>query len=258
MPNGNFNELMIEATSPSPQVTAALRYAARETNNSFGALLDAARAESSFNPTAQSRSSSARGLFQFTRATWLSIARRHADDAGINPTISDENLLALRDDPKISAIMAGHLANENRAILERSLGRSVSDREVYVAHFMGASGATRLLRLADTHPLHPAARTFPREAAANRGIFYEGNHMRSVAEVTAVLTGKITQDLAPYDRIDARTIATADVISSSNARVRSPTRLLYVDADVRLDSEQVLLEQLARGTADDARWKADA
>lgn len=249
---------MIETITPNSQVSAALRHAARTTNNSFSALLDTARAESSLNPSAQSRSSSARGLFQFTRTTWLTIARRHAKDVGIDPSISDEKLLALRDDPNISAIMAGHLANENRAFLEKSLGRSVSEREVYVAHFMGASGATKLLRLADAQPQCPAARSFPREAAANRNIFYDGRHMRSVAEVTGVLTGKITQDLTPYDRIDVRSIATADVIASASGRARSPARFSYPDSDARLDSEQALLRELARDAHVDAGAHADA
>lgn len=248
---------MIEATAPSTSVTAALRLAARTTNNSFGALFDTARAESSFDPSAQSHSSTARGLFQFTRATWLSVARRHAREVGIDASISDERLLSLRDDPTISAIMAGHLANENRAFLEKSLGRPVSAKEVYVAHFMGAAGATRLLRLADIQPSHPAARTFPREAAANRAIFYDGNHMRSVAEVTAVLTGKITQDLAPYDRIDVRSIATADVLSSAKARAHASPRVAYIDLQARLGSEQILLNQLAQGTDVDTLERRD-
>ena len=134
-------------------IVAAIQKAARKTHNSFSAMLATASAESSLNPRAKARTSDATGLFQFTKPTWLSIVKRYGHEAGIYPTQAEKSLLALRVDPSVASMMAGFLANENRAHLEQCLGRPVSDQEVYVAHFMGAASAARMLMSAAAMPL---------------------------------------------------------------------------------------------------------
>jgi hypothetical protein len=182
---------MIKPVSAHSPVIAAIKRAADKTNNSFDSMLATARAESSLNPAAKAKTSSATGLFQFTKATWLAVAKRHGREAGINPDMPESKLLALRKDPSVAAVMAGFLSNDNRQHLEQRLGRPVSDQEVYVAHFMGASGAARLLSSAESKPLASAANLFPRHAASNRSIFFEGGRARTVAEVTNLLAGKV-------------------------------------------------------------------
>lgn len=187
-------------------VTQVLREASATVGEDFGYLLDTASRESSLNPSARAATSSASGLFQFTGQTWLGVMKRHgaehglgAEAAGIQlvdgrykvPDASARQaILALRNNPKIAALMAGEFTAENRQRLQGDLGRPVSEGELYTAHVMGAGGAAQLISAAENHPSQNAAHLFPAAAKANRAIFFDDDGMpRSVAQVTAFLTG---------------------------------------------------------------------
>jgi hypothetical protein len=75
--------------------------------------------------------------------------------------------------------MAGELVRENADCLSRTLGRAPNAGELYAAHVMGAGGAAQLIQAAE-RGVGDAASVFPREAAANRGLFYtSGGEPRS-------------------------------------------------------------------------------
>ena len=63
-------------------IEAASRKAADRTGVDFGFLLKTARRESSLNPAAKAKSSSAAGLFQFIEQTWLGQLKRHGAKHG--------------------------------------------------------------------------------------------------------------------------------------------------------------------------------
>ncbi|MEX0645747.1 MAG: hypothetical protein WD076_10580, partial [Parvularculaceae bacterium] len=90
----------------------------------------------------------------------------------------------LRFDPAKAAAIAGELIEENRAGLERRLGRAVDAAEVYAAHFLGLGGAAKLLA---AKPDALAAELLPRAAAANRAVFYDGERARTIGEVFAAM-----------------------------------------------------------------------
>ena len=52
-------------------VLDAVQNASARTGIDFDYLFDVARVESGYNPSAKASTSSARGLYQFTRQTWL-------------------------------------------------------------------------------------------------------------------------------------------------------------------------------------------
>lgn len=90
-------------------------------------LAQTANIESRFDPNAKNPSSSASGLFQFTRGT--------ARDYGLtNPM-----------DPVASTDAAARLAADNAKVLTRTLGRAPTAGELYLAHQQGAGGASKLL-----------------------------------------------------------------------------------------------------------------
>jgi hypothetical protein len=62
--------------------------------------------------------------------------------------------------------------------LHARLGRAPSAGELYAAHVMGPGGAIRLIEAAQ-QGAPSAAAVFPREAAANRGLFYANGEARS-------------------------------------------------------------------------------
>ena len=64
-------------------------------------------------------------------------------------------------------MMAGAFANSNAKVLTDRLGRKPTDGELYMAHFLGASGAARFISAAEAQPERKAAAFFPRAAHAN-------------------------------------------------------------------------------------------
>ena len=185
------------------EVHAAIARAAEATGVDFGYLLAQAKLESGLDPSAQARTSSASGLYQFTDATWLRTLGNHGAQHGItwaadaiqsgaarDPQIRSQ-LMALRYDPRISALMAGELANDNRAHLGATLGRESDSAELYMAHFLGSDGAARFLSALDIDPSQSAAAILPKAAAANRGIFFGPGGARSVGDVMDLVRSRL-------------------------------------------------------------------
>ncbi|HMO67525.1 MAG TPA: lytic transglycosylase domain-containing protein, partial [Novosphingobium sp.] len=198
--------LPIGAAASGHQVRAAIARAASRTGVDFDYLLAQAKIESSLDPSARARTSSAAGLYQFTQGTWLRTLERHgaahgidwADAAIDNGRVVDpalrSQIMALRHDPDMAALMAGELANDNRAALTGVLGREPDAAELYLAHFLGAAGAGQFLSALESNPGMSAASLMPRAAAANRAIFYEGNGApRSVAGMMDLIRGKVAR-----------------------------------------------------------------
>ncbi len=191
-----------------PLITGAIQQAARQTGVSFGYLLATAQIESNLNPSAQAPTSSAHGLYQFIEQTWLGTLKeggaahgygRHADAITRLPDgryeVADPGqraaIMRLRSDPVASAMMAGTFARNNAAQLQSAIGRMPSEGELYIAHFLGAEGAGRLISAAANQPTARAADMFPQAAAANQRIFLDRTgRPRSASEVYATLTGR--------------------------------------------------------------------
>jgi hypothetical protein len=173
------------------QVMAALRTASSATGADFGYLVKTAQRESNFDPTAKASTSSATGLFQFTSETWLNMLERYGAQHNVkNEGLTRDQLLAMRNDPDLSALMAGELAKENAKILGKKLGRPATSAELYTAHFMGPQDAARLVKAARQNEESSAAALFPRAALANASVFRgkDGDKL-TPAELYAKLTG---------------------------------------------------------------------
>ena len=150
-------------------VTGAIRQASQATGTSFNYLLATAQVESGLDPQAGASTSSARGLFQFVEQTWLGTMKQPGPTLGYgryadaitktasghyevkDPAMRSE-ILKLRNDPTANAVMAGAFTKANAAMLTDKLGRAPSEGELYIAHFLGAGGAARLISLAASNP----------------------------------------------------------------------------------------------------------
>lgn len=190
-------------------VTGAIRQASQATGTSFSYLLATAQVESGLNPQAGAPTSSARGLFQFVEQTWLGTIKQSGAALGYgryaaaitqtgsgryvvqDPAMRQE-ILRLRNDPTANAVMAGAFTKANAAYLTQKLGRPPSEGELYIAHFLGAGGAARLIGAAASHPDAKAAALFPNAAHANPSIFFDRHTgtARSLAAVRNVLTAR--------------------------------------------------------------------
>ncbi|MEW6643853.1 MAG: transglycosylase SLT domain-containing protein [Pseudomonadota bacterium] len=194
--------------SVGERITSAIRQAADATGASFEYLLSAAKMESNLDPSASSSTSSAKGLYQFIEQTWLGTVKEAGPSLGYGKyadaitksssgtySVSDPSMrneiLKLRDDPAVNAAMAGVLTQSNSFKLTGMIGRRPTDGELYIAHFMGAGGAAKLINAAQETPRADATQMFPNAAAANRPIFYDrSGNARSVSDVYSVLTSR--------------------------------------------------------------------
>jgi hypothetical protein len=203
------NATATAAADPSrARIAGAIKQAAGSTGTSFQYLLTTAKMESDFNPKASASTSSASGLFQFIQQTWLgtvkeaggllgygkyadAITKSSSGDYSVNDPTARTEIMKLRDDPVASSAMAGVLTQSNSFKLTGMIGRRPTDSELYMAHFMGVSGAAKLISSAEDNPQASGARLFPNAAAANHSIFYDSTGgARSVSDVYSVLTSR--------------------------------------------------------------------
>jgi hypothetical protein len=200
--------------SANSNVRAAIAEAARLTGESEEFLARTAARESSFNPNAKAPTSSATGLFQIIDGTWESLTTKYGAKYGITPQTS-------RLDPRANAIMGAEYARENRTALQRSLGRAPTDGDLYVAHFMGAGGASALIKAAERDPRGNAAALFPEQAAANPAIFYLDPKTRLRPKELFTVVGDLRAKVGAGDtRVNAP--ATSPMGAMANTFVESP------------------------------------
>lgn len=190
-----------DANAQKNAVKQAIQRVAGSTGMDFRYLMKTAEKESSFNPNAKASGSSASGPFQFIESTWLQMVKEEGAAAGMadyaraiektpygyevkNPALKQE-ILALRHDPETSAHMAAKFSQKNAAYLEAQLGRTPSNAELYMAHFLGAGGAAKLIQ---ADPSAVASTVFSKEAKTNPAIFNTSDgRAKTIAEVYASL-----------------------------------------------------------------------
>lgn len=212
-PNNPLPGLPAGATST---VVSSIRQAAAASNVDFGLLMAQAQQESGFQPDAKASGSSATGLYQFIDQTWLGLVQRYgaqhgagdlarqiATDANGRPVVSDaatrQRILDLRKDPRLSAALAADYTKQNKSELEQALGRPVGNAELYLAHFLGARGATSFLKAMRTAESTVAADLLPEAAAANRAIFYDASGApRTLAQIYQSFANRINTEAQRY------------------------------------------------------------
>ena len=162
----------------APQIAGAIRQAAHSTGISFEYLLTTAQIESNLNPAAQASTSSAKGLYQFIDQTWLGTMKQDGAALGLRPLCRRHIALGGRALRGVGSRHArGDHAAAQRSASERDDGgrltrnnatawsartRPPAERgELYIAHFLGADGAGKLIDAASSQPQASAAAMFP-------------------------------------------------------------------------------------------------
>ena len=158
--------------------------------------------ESSGNPNAQPLDengvpkSSALGLGQFIESTWLRMFKQYYPEIAAGMT--DAMILAKRTDAELSRNMIELYARENAAVLQKA-GVAINDANLYLAHFLGPGGASKLLTASPDTPVSDILGAD--QIAANRSIL-EG---KTAGQVTAWAQGKMGQSdaqLAGAERLN--------------------------------------------------------
>ncbi|WP_238474943.1 transglycosylase SLT domain-containing protein [Azospirillum cavernae] len=169
-------------------VEAAVRNASAKTGVDFSYLMEKAAVESGYRTDVKSSSSSATGLYQFIDSTWLQTMKEHGAEYGLGKyanaiqTRSDgrayvadpatkQEILDLRKDPNTSALMAAAFTKDNKDYLEETVNGNIGSTELYMAHFLGAGGASKFLNAMQENPNRSARDLFPEAAAANKNVF---------------------------------------------------------------------------------------
>lgn len=207
------NTIGIDTTYKSPvapqsAIQGAITDAASKTGNTARDMATFAAIESGFNPNAKSNSSSASGLYQFTKGTFQDTLKKYGGKHGL-----DMNASVM--DPKVNALMAGEYLNENKRVLQSKLGREVNTTDLYAAHFLGAGGASKLL---SSDPNADISSVVSQSAiAANPSILGGG---KKVSDVIATLNTKVSKAQMVADKYMGQKTYPSDInnenISKSN------------------------------------------
>ncbi len=248
---GKFLHNINELPGNRQGTVQAIQQASARTGVDFAYLMHKASVESSFNPQAKAKTSSATGLYQFTENTWLDMMDRHAASYGMadvaeviqrdgngRPMVADkaarQQILALRNSPQVSAVMAAELAAENAEALQAKVGGKIGATEMYMAHFLGAGGAGEFLQALKANPNAPAARLLPEAAAANHNVFYtSGGRARTVGEIYASFANKF-KDTEVAEIAPPKAVAVAPPPAVDKTPVSTPS--LQVLATITNDS----------------------
>src|SRR5690606_20729316 len=127
--------------------------------------------------------------FQFLEGTWLQVMKTEGPRLGYGQYAAEidgtsggiytlsgperrTEVLALRENPQIASDLAAAFTRSNGDYLRERFGRNPSAGELYIAHFLGAQGAERMFQAGLKNPDQRAVDLFPRQADANRSIFY--------------------------------------------------------------------------------------
>lgn len=219
-----------------PQTLAYMLTSAGDRNGvDFDYLLQTAMRESSLDPQARAQSSSAVGLFQFLESTWLQVMKEQGPRLGYqqyadaiqktgdgyqvaDPQVKAQ-ILKLRENPQIAADLAAAFTKSNGDYLSAKFGRQPSAGELYIAHFLGAQGAEKMFNAGLQNPDQVAADLFPRQAQANRTIFYDNGQPRTIRQVYRALvsqheTGVPSVEFATQQLASQPAVPVAPVIAS--------------------------------------------
>ena len=185
-------------------VLAAVRLGSVRTGVDFSYMMKLAAAESNFEPGIKATGSSATGLYQFTRDTWLNTVKKYGASYGIEdyaaaiefyvtrsgyqrPMVKDkavlEHLLELRKNPRLSAMLVAETVRDNQRKLSFSLNREPSQTDLYLTHFLGTDGAITFLKALEETPDVHAGKMFPAAAKSNQDVYSTRN-----LQVPALLT----------------------------------------------------------------------
>jgi Transglycosylase SLT domain len=186
-------------------------------------LMAIADKESNFAPKAKASTSSASGLFQFVEASWFKALRsfgwRHGHEQEAKAIQGDDKetrvvpqkraeLLRLRNDPYLSAVLAAEMLKHDGEGIASHLGRPLTQGETYLIHFLGPEDAERFMKKMDDDPRASAAALLPKAAKANKPIFYErqGRRMkdRSVREVHEAFEAMMDKRTSRYEDVEAK------------------------------------------------------
>lgn len=181
--------VMVGTKKVPENVNDAIKKASDKVGIDYGYMMAMGEQESGFRPGAKAPTSTASGLYQFTDGTWKMMVNKYPE---YGYGIGD------KADPEAQATMAALYAKENKTGIEQATGRTATNTDMYLGHFLGPSGAKRFLKADGDAPATSAVSAD--SAAANKSIFYnKDGSTRTVNEVYALFSKKIEPKAQAYN-----------------------------------------------------------
>ena len=169
---------------PAPDGSGSPSGAGSAPANLSSYMAATAMIESGGNANARAKTSSAGGMFQFLDGTWKQLTR----EMGKNYSLQD------KFDPRKAAEVMAYFTEKNKKQLEKSTGRPATNTDLYMAHFLGAGGASKFLNAMGRNPNALAADMDPAAARANKNIYYdESGRPRTLKQVYDVMSSKYNE-----------------------------------------------------------------
>ncbi len=245
------------------QLEGIILDASRKTGANFAYMMDKAQQESGLRVDAKAKTSSASGLYQFIDQTWLNMLKAHGAKHGyaevaqkieskpngqafVADATERQQILNLRHDAKISALMAGEFARENTEHLKAKTDRPVGKTEMYLAHFLGAGGAAKFINALEQQPQQDAASLLPAAARSNRSVFFDKDGSpRSVAEIYNRFANRFAEahDFHKHETEMDKRHATVITVADNGAGNSNSAQLAYAHSaysqSVRLTGSNV-------------------
>lgn len=201
----------------------AIRMASQKNEFDFGYMMELAAAESSFSHAIKASSSSATGLYQFIESTWHHTLQDYGhkygladfstevdvymDDYGrsqarINNPLLRGQVLEMRKNPHLSALLSTDFQIENRGRQSCYIEGDLSRTDMYLAHFLGAHDAVYFINVLRQDENKSAVKIFPEAAEYNISVFYQkegrqSSRERSLGEVYNFFSAKFDKGI--YD-----------------------------------------------------------
>lgn len=192
--------------------------------------------ESGGNPNAKAKTSSALGLGQFVKGTWLDLMRRKKP--GLIQGKTDAQILAMRTNPELAREMVGILASENSAFL-KSKGIEATPGNIYLAHFLGQGGAQKIL---GADPSTPVSSLLTKGAVDANASIMRGKTAGDVAAwAKRKMAGATTTggDISPEQRISNGRSITA---TRNRLETAAITREKINDKEIQVGVEAALTD----------------
>jgi hypothetical protein len=197
---------LAEQPSPPPvTVVTAVLDAGHSTGIDPALLLTIASTESRFRADAKNKASSAAGLLQFTKQTWLENMKTFGGKHGLSRLADQihrssvghlvvdapagDRIWALRNDPRIATLLAADRLDYQQ---EQSKDRHPQIVDLYLIHALGVTGASRFIEAVTNRPLAPCKAVVGDVAWKSSGLFRDLPH------------GAATSLGAAYDFISVR------------------------------------------------------
>jgi hypothetical protein len=174
---------------PPKIIVTAVLDAERLTGIDPALLLTIAWTESRFRADAKNQTSSAVGLLQFTKQTWLENVKAfggkhgfshlanlvHRSDVGllIVSTLAGNRVWALRNDPRIATLLAAERLDHQK---ELSKDRALQAVDLYLIHALGVTGANRFIEAVAKRPSAPCKAVVGDVAWKRSGLFRDLPH----------------------------------------------------------------------------------